>query len=492
MPTATGERQDRSGARIGGRFLLIERVAEESRATLYRAEALPDRRPCALRLVDPVLPPGELAAALAAVDALRRGVWDHQAPIEAVIRDGGDLAIVGPWVDGESLAATMRAVGPFSWELARELVWALGAGVAELHAAGLAFGGLAPARCLLAHEPEGVVVRLTGVGLAENRAPDEVAWMAPEQCEGGSVDPRVDVYALAAILYAMVAGEPPFVGDPAQVAMMHRFKPPRPLRSVRPGHGLPAAVEAVLLRGLEKDPARRFPGIAAMLAGLAVAESSPAAAASGGEATLVVPLGGGAGEATVQVRPLGGGAPVLRDVLAAAPGAPSPRASAVEGRAPAQVPRPSADAPAEKTAVLGILPLPRREVVAALELPRDVPEATALVPGFGGAVLDASVEAARIGRSAGAGEGSALPNSAAGAGAALPVSAARERASAPGLARSIQAIEALPRRLQERWRRLTTPWSRLRALPARILAPLLALRGRVGRLWARRGGGLGV
>jgi tetratricopeptide (TPR) repeat protein len=82
-------------------------------------------------------------------------------------------------------------------------------------------------------------------------------YMAPEQLDSSApVDQRADVYAAGAILYEMLAGRPPFWGNAAEVqqALANR-RPPRPSRYVA---GAPAALEAVILRCLAKDPVRRF------------------------------------------------------------------------------------------------------------------------------------------------------------------------------------------------------------------------------------------
>src|SRR2546427_615674 len=94
---------------------------------------------------------------------------------------------------------------------------------------------------------------LTGAGIAVGTA----AYMSPEQASGDKrIDPRSDVYALAAVLYEMLAGEPPFTGPSAQaIAARVINDPPRPIRTVRPA--LPVHLERALAAGLAKSPADR-------------------------------------------------------------------------------------------------------------------------------------------------------------------------------------------------------------------------------------------
>jgi eukaryotic-like serine/threonine-protein kinase len=82
-------------------------------------------------------------------------------------------------------------------------------------------------------------------------------YVAPEQVEGHLVDARSDIYSLAIVLYEMICGRVPFQGaNDLQTAMLHvRAELPRP-RSVRAG--VPRSLESVVLRALQKDPAKRF------------------------------------------------------------------------------------------------------------------------------------------------------------------------------------------------------------------------------------------
>jgi serine/threonine-protein kinase len=83
--------------------------------------------------------------------------------------------------------------------------------------------------------------------------------MSPEQAGGGDgVDARSDVYSLGAVAYFLLVGRPPFVRKTGvQVLAAHLHEPPLPPSSLRAE--VPADLEAVVLRCLEKDPAKRFP-----------------------------------------------------------------------------------------------------------------------------------------------------------------------------------------------------------------------------------------
>jgi hypothetical protein len=83
--------------------------------------------------------------------------------------------------------------------------------------------------------------------------------MAPEQAKGSPTDHRADLYAVGVILYHMVVGEKPFQADaPMAVLRMHMDDAPVPPRKAAPDANLSAALETVILRAMEKSPARRW------------------------------------------------------------------------------------------------------------------------------------------------------------------------------------------------------------------------------------------
>jgi serine/threonine protein kinase len=452
------------GQLLGGRFRLLEKIATDPAGAQYRAETAPEGSPCLVRILPSELPSAKAAGIIEVVEMIRAGSWEHQVATDVILREGALVALITPALEGERLADVMTTVGALPWELARELVWAIGAAVAELHAREITIGGLAPARCFLSRENGGVTVRLLDVGVVHNDATTaDAAWISPEQAAGAAPSPRSDVYALATMLYAMTTGTPPFTGEPTQVALMHRFKAPRPLRLAHPEHGLSPALEAAIMRGLEKDPQRRFPGVPAMLAAFAVAESNPADPRRPGDppTLLVAPLRP-TSEATQVLQPIDTSARALAERPPQAPPPPSARPSAPN---------------LERTAVLA--PLLQREAPP--------PEATALIPGFGGALLEEPDAPWLV-------AASPAPSVTVSPVTVSPVTRPAvhdERVERAGSGR-LRAIESAPLPLLTSLRRLWARISRLRALPGRLLARLVGLRGRFIRLWSRLSGGLGV
>src|SRR5205085_738026 len=95
------------------------------------------------------------------------------------------------------------------------------------------------------------------VSIYDRGQEDRTYFLVMEYVEGRPIDPRSDVYALAVVLYEMVVGRPPFSNEnPVAVAYQHVRERPVPPRQRNPR--VPAAYEAIVLKGLAKNPVNRY------------------------------------------------------------------------------------------------------------------------------------------------------------------------------------------------------------------------------------------
>ena len=188
----------------------------------------------------------------------------HVVPIHQCGEIEGQLYIDMRLIDGTNLEAVLSQEGPLAPTRAVAVVRQIAAALDAAHSAGLIHRDVKPANILLTDDDFACLVDF---GLA-NAASDAkltstgttigtFAYMAPERLSaGGEVDRRVDVYALACVLYEFLTGSPPYSGDIPALISAHLTAPiPRPSQH-RPG--IPAAFDNVIARGMAKQPTERF------------------------------------------------------------------------------------------------------------------------------------------------------------------------------------------------------------------------------------------
>ena len=99
-------------------------------------------------------------------------------------------------------------------------------------------------------------------------------YMSPEQARGDAVDARSDVYGLAAVLFEMVTGAPPFLDRTLASVYARLLTTPAPSASSVADHPLPAELDPVLARALAKSPDERFADVRALLAAIGAIPSA--------------------------------------------------------------------------------------------------------------------------------------------------------------------------------------------------------------------------
>ena len=117
------------------------------------------------------------------------------------------------------------------------------------------------------------------------------AYFSPEQAEGKGVDSRSDIYSLGVVLYEMAVGKPPFTGDsPVAVASKHVRDTPVLPRAANPA--VPAALEAVIMKAMAKDPDDRYRSAEELRADLLrFAEGRPVEAGDPGVTSMMAAVG---------------------------------------------------------------------------------------------------------------------------------------------------------------------------------------------------------
>jgi eukaryotic-like serine/threonine-protein kinase len=177
-------------------------------------------------------------------------------------------------VEGRSLDVIVRERGPLPLHDVVAMAEQIAAALAAVHARGLTHRDIKPVNILIEHITWRAVLLDFGVARPVDSRGAATGWlvgtpgfMAPEQLDPESpATPRTDVYQLAATLYALLAGRPPFTGSTSDVLNAILSQPPRDLGKLRPD--LPAAVVATICDAMSKNPRRRPSGPITFVAAL--------------------------------------------------------------------------------------------------------------------------------------------------------------------------------------------------------------------------------
>ena len=204
------------------------------------------------------------------IEAAAAGKLDHPGivPVHEVGEYEGQHYYSMGYVEGQSLSQRMRdAKGPLGPRISAKLVSKIAAAMHYAHKKGIIHRDLKPSNILLDENDE---PKITDFGLAKNMEFDSKltmtgqivgtpSYMPPEQATGivKRIGPAADIYSLGAMLYEMLTGRPPFgaasVGETIRQVIVDEPAPPRVLNS-----SVPADLQTICMKCLEKEPAKRF------------------------------------------------------------------------------------------------------------------------------------------------------------------------------------------------------------------------------------------
>jgi serine/threonine-protein kinase len=236
-------------------------------AQVYRALDHQLDRPVALKVLFP-----ELSVDRAFVERFRREAQaaanlshPNIVPVFDWGHDDGTYYIVMEYVEGRPLSAVIRDPEPLPPQEIATIGASVAAALAFAHRHSVVHRDIKPGNVLLTPDKQ---VKVTDFGIARAVNTDEsltqtgavmgtAAYFSPEQAEGKLVDARSDIYSLGVVLYEMCVGRPPFTGDsPVAVASKHVRDDPVLPRDANPA--VPAALEAVVMKAMAKNPDDRY------------------------------------------------------------------------------------------------------------------------------------------------------------------------------------------------------------------------------------------
>ena len=259
----------RLNAALKGRYTIERRLGEGGMATVYLADDLKHERKVALKVLKP-----ELAAVVGAERFLAeiKTTANLQHPHILPLFDSGEadgfLFYVMPYVEGETLQERIDREKQLPVDEAVSIATAVGNALQTAHEQGIIHRDIKPANILLSRgEPLiadfGIALavgaaggsRLTETGLSLGTP----FYMSPEQATGDqAVGASTDTYALGSVLYEMLVGDPPYMGNTAQ-AVLGKIIAGEPISAIKHRPSIPENVDAAVRCALEKLAADRFP-----------------------------------------------------------------------------------------------------------------------------------------------------------------------------------------------------------------------------------------
>jgi hypothetical protein len=267
QPTTRTPRASASGGAgtvIAGRYVIQRVIARGGMATVYLGEDNLLSRPVAIKVLsgnsDPDVQDAFLDEARAVAKLSHPNIVDvYDAGIE-----GSTRYIVMQYVPGGTLRDIIQRDAPLDPRRAVDLTVKIADALNFGHTRGIVHCDVKPGNVLLGDQGEpkivdfGIAQSLTQGSHLSDTVAGTVGYISPEQVEGRSVDGRTDVYSLAAVLYEMLTGTPPVAGDDLQsVVSQRQVRTPAPLQDRNPF--VPDELSEIVMRGLARDPAGRYP-----------------------------------------------------------------------------------------------------------------------------------------------------------------------------------------------------------------------------------------
>ena len=251
------------------RYELHRQIARGGMAEVYLARDLLLDRPVAVKVLF-----DEFAHDANFVERFRReaqAAANLNHPNIVSVYDWGEQQgtyfIVMEYVEGRSLADILKTEGPLHPDRAAEIAVDISAALGFAHRNGLIHRDIKPGNVLVS--PNGQI-KVADFGIATAMSPGQneltqagtvmgtATYFSPEQAQGHQIDPRSDLYSLGVVLYEMLLGKPPFIGEtPVAVAYQHVQEAPPSLRKV--GAQVADSLEAIIMKLLAKNPVNRYP-----------------------------------------------------------------------------------------------------------------------------------------------------------------------------------------------------------------------------------------
>ena len=273
LPPPSARRRDADLPAQIGKYVVRARLGEGATSEVFLAWDEFHQREVAIKRVRGGLaadtPEGHFQQHFFAAEAALVGRLQHPnvVQIHDAVDDGVAPYLVMEYVDGVTLRRFCRADALLSLEQVVEIGFKCAMALAYVYRQGLIHRDVKPANILAVLRNGQVVdVKISDCGSVMNLQSERtqvfrvgsLAYMPPEQLDGDVLDARADIYALAGVLYHLIAGRAPFEAT-QQAAMMHQIYHAAPVSLQQLREGVPPKLDRLILRALAKRREDRHP-----------------------------------------------------------------------------------------------------------------------------------------------------------------------------------------------------------------------------------------
>ena len=267
------------GHTLSERYALLDLIGKGGMSAVYKAKDIKLNKWLAVKVLLPHLMANPISHQRFHVEAQAASSLSH--PNLIVTHDFGVTSdglpyLVMELLDGLSLSDLLKKEKRVSLERAVPIFIQICDALSHAHAKGVLHRDLKPSNVMISPTGGGIdFVRILDFGIAKVMPQEGAAsmgltrtgevfgspnYMSPEQCSGTKVDPRSDIYSMGCLMYEVLSGQPPLVGDNIMETLLKQMNDPPPdFKSVDPDLIIPHQMELIIFKALAKNPNDRFP-----------------------------------------------------------------------------------------------------------------------------------------------------------------------------------------------------------------------------------------
>ncbi len=271
------------GKKLDGRYEITELIGLGGMADVYKATDIIDNKTVAVKILKREYSENEEFLRRFRNESKMIATLSHPNVVKVYDVGFSDKLqfIVMEYIDGMTLKDYMEAASILPWKESVHFIIQVLRALQHAHDRGIIHRDIKPQNIMLLSDG---TVKVMDFGIAKSareqsftatdQALGTVYYISPEQARGDETDEKSDIYSVGVMLYEMLTGKKPFDADkPVTIAVMHINDIPKRPKAINPD--IPAGLEEIILRAMEKDPENRYQTAADMIRDIESFKSSP-------------------------------------------------------------------------------------------------------------------------------------------------------------------------------------------------------------------------